>query len=504
MNNLLGLKRILNHLTKEELKSLLKFLEYYADSGDSQKSVQLVKMLIDESDFTSTDIQNSLYGKKNYMAFNKLCNRIKNKIFEILLFDSNLSKRYYSKRNQIVFELKKKLIQADILQLKGLRDDLLPIYNQIIQRSKKNELYDVLVQALYSKQRLIGIHGKNELVKVLKNEIEFSEKCWHAMNHSQSLYIAITNKISVSSNFKSYLEDLEAAISQLKEYFEVSGSSIIGYYFFTLKADQQQNIKNFGGAQKNLEEAKSILDINTAAYTENRYGSILINLANNNIYLHQFKESIKYGEESKGYFRSLPLTLQIVDEIIFYANFYLDNLFECEQILEKQRTVSSSQNTSLQISKFNFLEAYLLFKKEKFDKSISLLDEYKEIEQDKEGWNINRRILIILNRIELRDHDSVDLQIQNLERYLRRISKTKVVSERYIVILKILIKLVNEDFNFTKVYFSRKKYFALLSSGDDRFSWKIRSPELIPFEKWFELNMLGKSIRINSGEKVKR
>ncbi len=50
-----------------------------------------------------------------------------------------------------------------------------------------------------------------------------------------------------------------------------------------------------------------------------------------------------------------------------------------------------------------------------------------EIDKDKEGWNVNIRILSILCRIELFETDSVDLNVQNLEKFLKRISKTNNV-----------------------------------------------------------------------------
>ena len=59
------------------------------------------------------------------------------------------------------------------------------------------------------------------------------------------------------------------------------------------------------------------------------------------------------------------------------------------------------------------------------------------------------------------------------------------------MILRILLKLINEGFDFEKVYNQRKKYFDLLESNDPEYVWKIKSPELIIFHEWFKKKLHG-------------
>ena len=105
-------------MTREELKSANKFFDYYSESKSKTKSSDLVKLLVEKKEFNARDIQFKLYGKQNLFAFNKLINRTKEKLLEVALFDSNISKNYYTHRVKVNFELKKKLIQCDILNMK--------------------------------------------------------------------------------------------------------------------------------------------------------------------------------------------------------------------------------------------------------------------------------------------------------------------------------------------------------------------------------------------------
>ncbi|MBK7572237.1 MAG: hypothetical protein IPI10_11650 [Bacteroidetes bacterium] len=91
-----------------------------------------------------------------------------------------------------------------------------------------------------------------------------------------------------------------------------------------------------------------------------------------------------------------------------------------------------------------------------------------EIDKDKEGWNVNIRILSILCRIELFETDSVDLNVQNLEKFLKRISKTNNVPTRYQIILRILVSLLNEGYDFNKVSNKKKKSLTILEEINEK------------------------------------
>src|SRR5690349_339123 len=169
MTTLRSFKNQIRKLKKEELKSLLKFLRYYKDSKKEykNKSLHLIEAVISDPLCTTKDLQILLYGKENYQAFNKLLNRTKDKIYEVLLFDQNLSKPYYSERNRIVFEIRKKLVQSEILYLRGINDDLEGFQNKIIAKGLEYEIYDSLIEALQAKQRFLGFRfGKKAFDKI--------------------------------------------------------------------------------------------------------------------------------------------------------------------------------------------------------------------------------------------------------------------------------------------------------------------------------------------------
>ena len=211
----------------------------------------------------------------------------------------------------------------------------------------------------------------------------------------------------------------------------------------------------------------------------------MLNISNNNIYLKKYKESIQFAEKAKKYFPNNVYNQALVDENLFYANFYLNNLDISTKIIKGLVNLPSANNILFSISKWNYFEAVIDFLNNKFQVSIFKLNSFVEIDKDKEGWNINKRLLIIMSRIELKEYESADLQVNSLEKFIKRSLQKRDISLRYIFILRILIKLINSNYNFKLVYENRKKYFQLIASDDINLKWRIKSPELIKFDNWF-------------------
>ncbi|MBK8362554.1 MAG: hypothetical protein IPL24_02410 [Bacteroidetes bacterium] len=429
--------------------------------------------------------KNNIYGKLNYLAFNKLCNRFKDLIYDVLLLDSSIQSSGYSRRNNLSFELRKKVIQADIIQLRGMNDDLMQIYNSVISKSYSFEFYDILIQALNSKLRFVSSFGKETLIENIKNEISLAEIKWLGLSRSQRIYQTILNTISRHSEFNYYKKDLDSAIIAIKEYYNKTKSSLVRYYLISLEIEQAQISNNYSSSNLLLLELERLVKTNESVYTDNRYGTILLNIANNFLLLREYNQSIVNAENSRKFFKGIYLTQKIVDETIFYAYFYQNNFDACEKYLSFDNSFNRNISTEILFSKFNFYQACIEFKKGNYLKCISLLEQYKEIEKDKEGWNISRRILIILSRIELGQFDSLDLSIGNMQKYLKRLSKTNYLNPRFLVIMKICLVIVRESVDWNRIKVKNKllfKYLAILKS--DNYSWQIKSPELINFEDW--------------------
>lgn len=488
MKSLNSLVNLIKKLSSEELKTLFKFINYYNSKNNFSKSEELLKIILTGKTFLSNNIQNKLYGKQNNYAFNKLVERLNEKILEVIIFDSNISKKYYPDRVKVIFDLKKKLIQSDVLSLKGLREDADDICKKNVSKAEKYELFDIVMSALIIRQRFINIRkDKNELMRI-QNGIEIAESKYKNIIKSQIVFNNIINKINVASENKSYFEELINSIAELEKYYGEFRLNIVKYYFLFLKIEYYQIKGEFNVANVYLTEILSLI-LNKSIYSENRMGTALLNISNNNINLYKFKEAIEAAEKAKKYFPNNIYNQALVNEYLFYSYFYQGKYKEAEIEINKLIQLPKGNITSFSNNKWKLFGAVTLFIKQDFLGCINLLNDIPEIDKDKEGWNINKRLLLIMSRIELGQLESADLQVVNLEKFLKRRSKNTDINFRYSIIIKILIKLINSNIDFNSTYKSRAKYFTLLNAENSDLKWKLKSPELINFTSWFNSRM---------------
>ena len=115
MNLTNQLRQIIKRLNSEEKKAIIKILSIKNENIKKEnKSLMLFNLLNSDQVLSSTDVQLTLYGKANYLAFNKLCNRLKEKTLDTLLLENSIICSNYNKRSELIFILKKKIIQAEI------------------------------------------------------------------------------------------------------------------------------------------------------------------------------------------------------------------------------------------------------------------------------------------------------------------------------------------------------------------------------------------------------
>jgi len=494
MNSLNYLKSILKIFKQSELKLIEKFILYQLTNEEKEKSKssQLLNLLLSPQAYSSKDIQKLIYGKVNYAAFNKLINRLKEKVLEVLIFESSLKQGNYAERSKSIFHLRKKMIQIDLLILKGVREKIIEELNSVIKKASELEIYDVLVQALYTKQRFKGFDISEKKADAIKVDIKNAELKWRSVNTSQSIFNDLTNKISISSSSDSYVNDLKDALVNLQIYYEQTQSPTIRYYYLLLHVEEAQIRKNYKEAGRSLEDLLDLVTRRRSVNSEYRLGSTNLNLANNYLYLKMFDECLSASKVAKSYFKGQVVNLSVLSEIEFYAYFYKSDVVSSKEISKSMLDFSRGGNSPLIFSKINYYFATVHFVIGEFEIAMDKYRECENIDRDREGWNIIKRIMVTLCRIELGDYESVDLSISSLDKFIKRVSKTKHIRSRYILIMRILRKLINENLDYKKVYKSRKKYFELLESQDEMYKWEIMSPELIVFEEWFKSKMNNK------------
>lgn len=493
MNSLQNLKKLLIALKAEERSCLINFLSMNVENQSERfsRSTLLANAIWDNQELTANELQKLLYGKENYGAFNKLVNRLQERIADVMLLDQNLERDTYTARNKAIFKMRKKLLQADLLFLRGITDELESMYNSVINEAKEFEVYDTCVYALLSKKRYISVRAKKSKMVLIDGEIQYFNKVQQEVSQAQLEYQQILNKMNFAFNSTEYEAELYNAISYLGGVVNFTSSKLVEYSYLFLLNEKHQIKNELQESKDVLEKQLNLVHASKSVYTPGRIGSVLINLSNINILLGNYSEAIINAKESARYFGNSVFNYSLSREYEALGEYHNGSIDKARMIFYELWSSKSAAGLDLMRSRWSYYLACISFQQGTYQDSISFLQEMKELEKDKEGFNLYRRLLLLMNRISLGETDAVELQLQNMERQVKRVQKMKHVRPRILVLTRLFLKLINENYNFTRMIDSRKSAFSQLLSNDPDYKWYIKSPELFPLHDWM-LKMAGK------------
>ncbi len=493
MNNLkkcsTPLRDLVKGLTNEEINSVRRYLNCFDEifGNNKTKTANLFDLLISDEEMTQDEIISILYTNSSSVdAFEKLSIRLIEKIHECLILDINVERKdVYPEFVKATIDVRKKIMQAHILLGRGLSNELENVYDKIIVKAKKYELYSELVEVSYLKQIYLGLRkGKVEYEK-LTAEIKFYEYCRDAVHKATDYYyrLIINNEFSSINVVDKKL--LSESVDDLKEIYNYTKSANIGYYLHLLEFELFQINGQQIEAKSVCHNLVDLIQDNPSIYMKRRLGSAFYNLAENELYSYDFKSAGLHARLAQDYFNKNTSNHSAARELEFYSFYYQGDLEKADLAINSliSETVVHSE---FHDSRRAFLAANVAFLKKNKRVAKNLLDECKEIDKDKEGYNIGIRILSIMNQIDGEVMDIAQNQIESMRKHIERTMKMKEVRGRDITILRILNELVNQSFDFEAVWKSRKHLFDLLASEDEDQKWDIKGHELVIFQEWFK------------------
>ncbi|MEP7264542.1 MAG: hypothetical protein ABI772_08590 [Bacteroidota bacterium] len=498
INQFTLLKLLINKCRKEEIKSLEAYLKsfYTAGGASKSKSIKLVLLILRKKELSEEDAIKVIYGDSNstsIQAFTRLINRLKNKVFECLSLDVNIYRNNgFTVTQQYRMEIYKLLVYSEISRIRGSDFDTLNFYKRIILIGKRYELYSELSQVLFTYYSFLRFKSANKKLNHLFNDVIYYESCSKALFQAGELH----NKLLLETQFKASgygnIKHFEEAIEIIQEYYKKYKSASILHYLLVIKMELTHKKYDYATAEKLSYEQIELYKNHVAVKMPVRLGNAYLNLGNNQLFQFKFDDAIKSLGLAYDSFTFNGGNYNIVRETEAYVRFYSGELDIGEKLLRQILSLGKISNNIGQLSKRNYLLGCVLILKKRNKEAHLILQNCREIEKDKEGFNLGIRILSIINQLETQKLDIVDLNIESLRKHIERIINMKAVRKRDVVILKLLAKLSRQGFNFKQVWKKNQKYFDLLASNDPEYRWEMKSPEMIIFHRWFEAKAMGK------------
>jgi tetratricopeptide (TPR) repeat protein len=492
--NMKTLFELIRSLTSSEWQSLEKFLTCFSSNREpSAKSWKLAQLLRQSNrEPSSLCCSRKIYfGGINEESIERLARNLKYKILDCLISGthSNADENQQDRETAIT-KLKRKCLQYHYLthnkkDLQATRD----LLDEIIRMATDYEAYTELVQHLKLKNWVEGLNHGEELFLEREKEIHKYEMInnAYAASYNYIMRLKILYNWSGTPKEEKIRDLLEQAIPVVKGYYADTHSPIIHYYLKTLEMDHALLTKNYLGARSICLDQLDLVKKSRSVFTLERVGIVFNHLEICEMHLGRFDQALEHAQHAKEFFLQKNYNQLITAEWEFYALFYEKKYYEAE-ICAGEITREDHKDTigDFRNEKFYLLLACSLFMQNKFKDTCKALQNKPEIKEDKCGWEFSRRLLQIMNHVELGQEDLATKQTDNFKKFIANNKKNHSFSPRQLMIEKFLSHAAHKSFDFDDLNKSAHRLLETLGSADNNSDWQLLSSELIPFHKWAE------------------
>lgn len=494
------LKILINCLTAGEISTAKKFLVAF-DSNvtrNKNKGQKLFKLIVNRPHVKIEKAKKAISADVDERSFDRQIIRLKEKILESLLLDINTTKKeVYSKWEIARMDIRKKLLQGYIIYGRGLYKEGQRVFDKVIEKAKEFELYNELVESLYVKQQELGLRQGKKAYEGFTEEISFYKRCADAVYKAKDWYTRyFIEEVDYNGLNSDRVGLLTEAIADLQEEYKVTKSDNVLYRLYFLMIGYYLALEDYEESYKINLRLIDLIKKSEAICTPRRLGIAYSDLADNDMFLFEFDRAIKNAMIAQSYYINRGYNYQVAKEIEFKSYYYKGDFKNALKTIEQLISLTDKEDAPFQFNKRIYFRAVIYFLLGKYQESYSELQNIKEIEGDKEGWNIGVRLLSIQNLIELSLLDNADNMIEAMRKHIERIRRDKNVRERDEVILKLLIQLEKSSFDFEKVKRENKQEFDLLDIHKD-YRWQVKTPEMIVFQDWFNAKLNGKTYQFS-------
>jgi tetratricopeptide (TPR) repeat protein len=490
MSGLKTIRKLLHAMQPEERTTFRNYLTSFDSRGEkfSSKSVKLLDLLAERPDLPADrDVEFFLYGKRSTMAYSRLLIRFRDKLLESLLLDVNVRREgNYGDYFRYLFEARKKLSYAQIVAGRGMEDLANFLCDSVCETGERFELYEEWLLALRLKMQLAAlVQQDNTVFTRLLQRYEKTEKAHRAAFDAYCTYNKWINRIERKAYINAHDPDLLADVERLREHAQKVSSDHVNFYWLYLDAARNQFNRNYRIARRCLEKQLTLVENSRALFNDSRMGTVLLNLADNEIYLHRFDRAVDYCQRAMALQHLESFNANQCMECEFYGHFYSQRFGQARMILQQLLLAETGRRVTFRHGKRQYLLANILFLQGMYRETNDLLLELNAIETDSEGWNVGLRVLLIMTDIERSLHELAGKRIESTRKHLRKLEQQDKLHPRDRIIYEVLRQLDANSYDFKITYQQMPEEFALLKSNKRGYRWEVKTPEMIIFHEWF-------------------
>lgn len=476
-----GLIPLVKVLRPSEKRLLLHHLSRTSNAEEKLR-LQLFKLVDSGKAQTDADVKKKLNTKGGASAYSHLKRRLKDDILNVLLMQDT-SKRFAQANRAAELDCMKKVAQSHLLLLRGAQVEGMRILEMALQTADKYELLSERLQIHHLlREKFLGSRSSNELNE-LNKKIQKDLSSYEALLKAEERSFVLASpefaqKLKKRANDKQNLE----LIDELRKLYQKHRLARIGFWYYMAATEYHSARSNFTDVLelglkflKLVEKSPAVRSKTNIAGVNQTVGVAYLELTDFKQAQHHFFQSSQLFP-SAGFNRLQSLQFLVQAEVALQE--YGNAMKHVEQALAHPRI----QRREHLAPRWLFIKACIEFLNNDANESFRTLNQDGYILRQVDSWNLQFRLLEIMQLIEFKDEEWLEFKIDNTRKFLTR--HKELATPRVKAAVDVFANLLRRELDFQKLSEKSLDSLKLCLDGDGGYEWQPTGSEIVRFDKW--------------------
>lgn len=462
---------ILQKLRSQEIRQLKDRFKH--GSFEHEKVGTLFDLVTQYDQRDESFYSQELYGKEPDNTFRVTKSRLKRMMENVLLSDKSLT-TYRSKAIVTRLQLRKKLLQAEILLGRGAYQAGKNLLQNIISTAKKSDLLEEAYQAERLLYRNLNIRMGVKDYQKLTERLLSSNQLLMTIEEARILYYSVANLLQNQTLKEEEKENVRQTIDRLADLAGQTRHPQVQHLYYLSEVYYQQIDEADEQALDFCLQYLELIQQNEHLYTPQREAVAYGQLAQVHLRLLRLEEAASYAGKILKMFSKVEINYLRSLELCFVISFFDENWPLATEYLQEALSHPEFETAPHLAARWHYYEACLLFRQKKYQPAYLKLNDTTALLADKQGMNLYIRILEIMLLFELGHMDLLETKIVNLNQFVKRAQLQKQIRPKSL--MSILGQWHRHHFDFTRIDLNKDSVDPDLQKGT--------TEELIKLEDW--------------------
>jgi hypothetical protein len=475
------LYEIFRKLKPQELRQLRHTFKHA--SFEHEKVGKLFDLVTQYDEQEEAFYSQQLYAKAPDNTFRVTKSRLKRMMENALMSDKSLSS-YRSKAINTRLQIRKKLLQAEILLGRGAYQAGRNLLQQVINTARKHDLLEEAFHGEMLQYRSLNIRvGVKDYQKLTERLLDVNQLI-AGINEARIRYYSISNLLLNQTLTPDEKQEVRQTIDRLRELDQQVEHPQIQHVYYLSEIYYRQIDNRDAEAISFCHKYLHLTREHGSLHTPQREAAIYVQLAQAHLRLRHLSEAQAFGEKALQMFSPEEINYLRTAQLGFAVAFYAQNDVACQQYLHQAMQHPEFETAPTVAAQWHYFHACLLFRTGQYQPAYLKLNDTTPLLADKQGQNLRIRLLEVMLLFELGHLDLMETKILNLRQFIKRTQEDKN-NLRPALLVRILMHWYHHGYDFAQTRQEQASAFSQLQDIAGQYRMGGRELfELLPLEEW--------------------